>query len=374
MSDRESKKRLIWVDALKGFTILLVVLGHDLRGLQSEKMIVTGVAFWKAANSWIYSFHMMLFFILSGYLFYRVYEAAIDDRQTHRRLWLHVADMAVLYYAYSILLWASRFILSKAVHTHVSWKQLLLIPISPLELYWFIWTLLVYYLITALLFRLLGRVDRKVELISLLGLLCLSMLSGLLSKIDVIEKTAFYAVGFAFGSYSGRHGFSRIRKAPVSVVAAIFTLIVTVGVFLLRWTPHTVPVLNTVTAMLFSFAFIDLTFLLVHTAKPLLNGFAFLGQYSLVIYLLHLYFVGIDRRIVKKLGLPVSALTILLCTAVETALPILVALLLKRLGVYELFVRPVTWALNRKQQKRGKSSPGRHSKIEEKTEKKLDRQ
>lgn len=46
-------ERLVWIDALRGFAILLVIVGH------------TSPPFQKL----IYGFHMPLFFILSGFIF-----------------------------------------------------------------------------------------------------------------------------------------------------------------------------------------------------------------------------------------------------------------------------------------------------------------
>lgn len=51
--------RLQWIDISKGVAIILVVLGHT--GLKSGSALYL--------NTFIYSFHLPLFFILSGYLF-----------------------------------------------------------------------------------------------------------------------------------------------------------------------------------------------------------------------------------------------------------------------------------------------------------------
>ena len=48
-------RRIDWIDAAKGIGILLVIIGHSGINVFLEK--------------WIYSFHLPLFFILSGYLF-----------------------------------------------------------------------------------------------------------------------------------------------------------------------------------------------------------------------------------------------------------------------------------------------------------------
>lgn len=47
-------KRIQWIDMAKGYGILLVIIGH---------MYIFNL------SSWIYSFHMPLFFVVSGYVF-----------------------------------------------------------------------------------------------------------------------------------------------------------------------------------------------------------------------------------------------------------------------------------------------------------------
>ena len=50
----QSKNRIEWIDIAKGYGIILVIIGHI------TTLYIT---------VWIYSFHMFLFFFLSGYLF-----------------------------------------------------------------------------------------------------------------------------------------------------------------------------------------------------------------------------------------------------------------------------------------------------------------
>ena len=58
------KERFLYIDNLKGFAILLVVLGHCIQFRMpgyDDNM----------AFRFIYSFHMPLFFIISGYVSYK---------------------------------------------------------------------------------------------------------------------------------------------------------------------------------------------------------------------------------------------------------------------------------------------------------------
>jgi fucose 4-O-acetylase-like acetyltransferase len=60
--------RLIWLDFAKGIGIVLVVVGHAIRGLHPDIM-GPRPNFFEVADQLIYSFHMPLFFFISGFLF-----------------------------------------------------------------------------------------------------------------------------------------------------------------------------------------------------------------------------------------------------------------------------------------------------------------
>lgn len=59
-----SSNRILWVDNLKGFLILLVVLGHTIQ--YSMQAFDSSHVF-----NYIYSFHMPLFFLISGFVSYK---------------------------------------------------------------------------------------------------------------------------------------------------------------------------------------------------------------------------------------------------------------------------------------------------------------
>jgi fucose 4-O-acetylase-like acetyltransferase len=63
MTDTEQRRE--WVDISRGIGIVLVVVGHTLRGLVSSSVMInsTGMRF---VDGWIYAFHMPLFFFLAG--------------------------------------------------------------------------------------------------------------------------------------------------------------------------------------------------------------------------------------------------------------------------------------------------------------------
>ena len=67
-----TEKRLEFVDLLKGVAIFLMVMGHFLAwqwGGTLNSQMPTDIAHINVVGKFIYSFHMPLFFFLSGYVF-----------------------------------------------------------------------------------------------------------------------------------------------------------------------------------------------------------------------------------------------------------------------------------------------------------------
>ena len=62
-------ERIKWIDSLKGFTIILVVIGHSIGGYVSSHTFEVDYRHYEFIYDLIYSFHMPLTMLLSGYVF-----------------------------------------------------------------------------------------------------------------------------------------------------------------------------------------------------------------------------------------------------------------------------------------------------------------
>lgn len=61
-----ASQRVFWVDNLKGILIILVVAGHVLQSAIDMNMTSE---YMDNIFKWIYSFHMPLFFVISGFVY-----------------------------------------------------------------------------------------------------------------------------------------------------------------------------------------------------------------------------------------------------------------------------------------------------------------
>jgi fucose 4-O-acetylase-like acetyltransferase len=141
-----TKARIDWVDYAKGLGIVLVVIGHTLRGeLTSAKGSELLLA--HQIDAWIYAFHMPLFFFLSG-LFARSLRNK-TPQDFFRSRW---AILIHPYLIWSLIIHGTR---SIAGMTDAPWPQFIAnfwkVSYEPIGIFWFLYVLCLisslYYLL-----------------------------------------------------------------------------------------------------------------------------------------------------------------------------------------------------------------------------------
>lgn len=123
------------LDIAKGFGILLVVLGHCLIGLKNSNFFPASLAWPSLAVTTIYFFHMPLFFVVSGHL------ASGKHRPATSTIAKLIPTIVYPYFLWSILQTLVEIYLTKYTNSHAtiaSVYKLLWIPIVP---YWFLYAL-----------------------------------------------------------------------------------------------------------------------------------------------------------------------------------------------------------------------------------------
>ena len=148
--------RIEWIDALKGFAIFSVVLGHCVTDSMSSNTFPEYAATLKIIYDFIYSFHMPLFFIISGFVFY--------ISKSYKRFKIKVIDFTIVYILWSSFMWASKYVMAKDVNNPVTLVDLFSIVYKPIMIYWYLYVLIFMYLVVSLLK--IERVSAKVLLFS----------------------------------------------------------------------------------------------------------------------------------------------------------------------------------------------------------------
>ena len=286
------------LDVAKGLGIILVVIGHAWRGLDSAGMISNPDLF-QLIDRLIYNFHMPLFFLLSGMTFEswalkRPFPEAAISRVT-RLLW----PLAL----WSYIFVGARIAAGDAANTQVSgWQNLAFFPLPPRDHFWFLWALFLQHLAVLTLIRAVGRPLGAATWATLATILVLGS-----SFIPVgLNPWTFgaltYGGAFLTGLALGPSGLP-VKGAPTVALAAVAFVALQAASFHL---PHILPI-RQVLGIFLSLAFLALVRATCTAGSgPALRLLAFLGVSSMGIYLAHTIFSAGVRVVLSRLTQDVS--------------------------------------------------------------------
>ena len=302
--------RTAWVDLAKGIGIILVVYGHVLRG----NLDLRANPLWAVQDRWIYAFHMPLFFVVSGLFLWR-------SIQRGRGLFLRQRWWQMVY---PYLLWsgvtaAIELAMAPWVNSPLSLRDALLIPLRPIEQYWFLYVLLILQVLIALLY------PRRwlVLLAAVLAVTCLDRVTPGPFMLAV-ANLPFVACGVIAGPLL----LDRIGRSPVADFA-----LAALGAAVLAMAMGSLfpPVLTRLLAGLGGCAAVAGSASLLARLGGWARILTLLGQASMAIYVTHTIVSAGVRIGLKMVGVAAaSPLSLIACTLAGLVAPTVLWLMVSR--------------------------------------------
>lgn len=142
------RERERWIDALRGFGIVWVVLGHSI------ERTITSIGY---TNFYMHFFdvfansiHIYILFLVSGYVY-----ALVDRPQMITSLNVPIKkkmiDLLLPYIWFGILIWIGKFIFSKFVAKPVGYNDLIQMFITPIAFAWYLYVLFIIIIIVSII-------------------------------------------------------------------------------------------------------------------------------------------------------------------------------------------------------------------------------
>lgn len=347
-SSKQIDRRMGYIDALKGFAIICVVLGHVAVAYLGAGAYPESIKLLNNICNLIYAFHMPLLMMLSGYLYYTAYfnDIGMPDR---KRLYRQVYNLIAVYFIFSLALGLIKIVVGSLIDGFLIGKMILLdialMWITPFNGFWYLYVLILLYLIFSI--NRLTEVNKWI----LLGIFTATAICGQVVNIPwfMISSTLYYAIFFFIGIAGKKYKDWIIGNKYLTLV--LFTIAVGAGV--LVWSKkrdtsvyaNRIFLLSIVVALGISLA---LWYILEH-----INFFEkskilkLCGRCSLEIYLIQEYFLAGVRTVVLKIGVQNVYISIILNFFISMAGPIMFSMLCKKLNIYELLFKPVTYVTNK---------------------------
>lgn len=313
---KSMKSRVIWIDGMKLFACILVVLGHLYMSLASAGWIPSDALYYCYPVQTVYTFHVPLFFVCSGYLYQRK-----QTEYTVTSHWKNIKNKAlslgVPYFVFSLITLVLKIVFADSVNNQATpiLRTLFWEPIAP---YWYLYTL---FFIFCFIPRQRNKEDlRKILGISLIVKIVYICVPWTFQFPDMIGKVASNAVWFAFGMLLTNSDYCRsiLNRYMMAICFAIG--IITSAVF--YWQTNTSGWVQFLVGANFVYAFVCLFCKVVdkHGNKITRR----LSKYFMPVYLMHTIAAAALRTLLLKVG--INALLVHICVGLVASfiLPALV--------------------------------------------------
>lgn len=333
------KKRLEWIDCMRGITMLLVVYGHSILPL--------GLDDFNCFNDILCNFRMPLFFFVSGFFAYRVFDRASFNSKIKKRIYDQLFPTLFMLVLYTIY--------TNIVHPSILFEDYGYPIIKPLFQmdkagFWFTLVMVEYFLLLSVL-------NSQIDKMGVVGgkwvkmVICLifssvsvaiylhttiedNMIASLLSLRQFIEFLPFYCMGMIAKIH--KDIFLAIAKQK-SVFYVGFPLSIFCYYYFNVKFSYLCGILGVFAVSSF---FYNLGNICFNYKNKIGNKLAYVGTHTLPIYLLHWFvlelFYYIDGKLIPSNNIIACAYCLLVSSIVVVACLVIERYFMKWPKVYKV--------------------------------------
>lgn len=334
------RERTVWVDYAKAIGIILVVYAHVARGIFNAGL-GTDQSIYRQIDSVIYTFHMPLFFFLSGVFFL----ASMAKRDSMNLLRTKVDTILYPYVVWSLLQGLIEVAMSQYVNGQLTLTEVFSFAWSPRAQFWFLYVLFFVFALALLVFR---RSSLMLSSGIFVGSLMLYFFGNQLPDLYLFNALSHYFVYFAAGVI-----FSFLLLKPNG--AETQWMVLFLALFIIsQWVYHYALGLHYGSSAEFEKLLLGLisvcfvVFLAQWLIRFELRWLTFLGRHSMTIYLVHIL-AGSGCRIILQKGYGVTDVGthLIIGTLGGILLPLAFYFGCVRLGLSALFSPPKVLAIGK---------------------------
>lgn len=326
------ESRIVWVDNVKIIAMVLVVLGHFYQSMTLSG-IVGESGFYEFFNTFIYLFHVQLFFMCSGWL-YQKYSKVTTFSEWKNNVVKKFIAFAIPYFTFSIISYLFKTLFASSVNTKADSlvHSLFVEPAAP---FWFLYTLFFIFLITPT-----AKSKKSAAIILLSGIVFYIITATVKQQIRLpyaIAITAIYLIRFSTGIFLCKFDFKKIFS-PYSILMFISAAVIT-AVSMKYELPGFLT--SIVASFLACFGIIGFVGWIYRNNKqsPI---FGFLSKYTMSVFLMHTIFAAGIRAVLFKVGISTPAVHIVLGLAATFAGPIIAQIIMEKTHL-DFFIYPLKY-------------------------------
>ena len=313
--------REIWIDSVKLCACVLVALGHLLQSVVSSELVSPNF-FLSWLDTTIYTFHVPLFFLCSGYLY---------QKNGERHVLKKLVTLGIPYLTFSIITWVLKVAFSSEVNYQAG-NLITALFASPMSPYWYLYVLFFVFLITPVFTKKWMAVTAMVLAILLKGLSTLTEGLGIYALTKVMEYEVWFVLGMCLYQVNWPDVVRMSKGWPIlgAVLGCCFVFLSV---------PVAFPGKGTLMGLTACIA-IAIFAVCTHGTKQPSKFLKFMSRYTMPIFLMHTIFAAGFRVLLLKLGVENGMIHIFVGLAASFVGPILTACVMEKVKWLDIFLHP----------------------------------
>lgn len=337
-------KRYIWVDCIKIFACILVVLGHLYMSFASSGLISSDAVYYCLPIQTIYSFQVPLFFVCSGFL-YQMKASEYTLKEHVGVIKSKALALGIPYFTFSAITLLLKTVFSSYVNNQATpfFKTLFLDPVAP---YWYLYALFFIFCVTphfrtqkSILFALVAALIVKTIFV------CLPFDTSVLPY--ALKTVILNEVWFLFGMLLTT---VKIKRNTIEKIIALtsFCIALTLSCVFYREN-NTTKIIQFIIGSLFV---ISIVYFFIYFCNGIKNQSVLenIGELFMPVFLLHTICAATLRSILFKLCISSLMIHIPVGLIASFLLPVLIYLIAKKHWFTLFWFEPIK-ALKQKEKK-----------------------
>ena len=332
---------MIWIDCIKIFACVFVVLGHLYMSMMETGLISKTSVYYCVPIQTVYTFHVQLFFVCSGFL-YQKFKKNTSVKGHFRNAGNKAIALGVPFFVFSLITIAMKTLFAGAVNSNATpiLESLFIKPISP---YWYLYILFILFLIIPAV-----KDSRKLWIIFLTAVAV--KIAYVFTPINlpyVIAQLASCAIWFVFGMVL------TIICFKYCVIEKIMCILlgcsgVVLSIYFFREINHS-RTINFCISILFVLFFVYLFIWITKNGR--LSKSYILRKYVLPVFLMHTIFAAGARSVLTKIGINSLGIHLVVGIIVSFLFPILVYKIAERKWYLLIFIEPLkAWKIRKEKE------------------------
>ena len=330
----EKNSRLDWVDYAKAIGIILVVYGHVARGIYHAGIEIPR-EFYEIVDRAIYSFHMPLFFFLSGIFFFD----SLFKQEKGKFVSRKVDTIVYPYLVWSILEGIVEVVMSDFTNSTATYSEVFSLLWLPRQHFWFLYALFTTLILARVIFSVVPQ--KAVTAVFILSVV-INLFPTILPDTLVFQYVTQYFVFLVFGIVFSFHSNTKYlsRALPLFVLSCSFVF-VQVGFY------YNYPLDDLSSRMMsLSIALVSILFVIALSSWASVKPnklILYIGSSSMTIYLLHIL-AGSGIRVIFQHFMGLNSFVVHLVAGVVFGIfaPMIFLVLTRRLNLTFLFYAPLS--------------------------------